>query len=283
MTHTPPKDNIHAPPSLTDTSGTSALPPFERQESARLPLITESVGPIAPSLPTYHPGSDKASTSRRRKSPASLFHPSSTDHSGSDGASTPKKETPHRISPPSLNITQGSTDILRKTDLHRLPLHFSPDGSFRGRRSQPAPPRPPDPNGSFREQRRVREKQSRPTPPRPLLRCQDMRLRQQESPVKQRRGQRTNYVAPVEPGSAVPAPALAPQADAPQGVRGRFQPGPWRQRSPLPLPAGAPLTETTIPTLLTRLQRIIPDLQQHLGQGIGQLPQHSDNTILPQP
>ena len=83
--------------------------------------------------------------------------------------------------------------------------------------------------------------------------------------MNQKKGHRKNYVAPVELGSAVPAPTLAPQADASQVVRtGIFQIRPQRQRIPFPLLATAPLTEPTIPTILTRLQQIIPERQKHL-------------------
>ena len=74
-----------------------------------------------------------------------------------------------------------------------------------------------------------------------------------------------NSVVPVELGSAVPAPAQAPQADASPGVSlERVQSGPWRRRIPLPILATAHLTEPNTPTLLTRIRRIIPEPRQHL-------------------
>ena len=50
----------------------------------------------------------------------------------------------------------------------------------------------------------------------------------------QRRGHRTNYVAPVEPGSAVTASSLVPKAEKSQGVKGKFQQGTRRRRSGRP-------------------------------------------------
>ena len=102
--------------------------------------------------------------------------------------------------------------------------------------------------------------------------------------MSQKKSHKNNNVVPVELGSAVLVPAPETQADASPGVRPeQVQPGPRRQRSPLTLLSTVHSTKPTALTLLTCLQRIIPDPRQHLQQGPGNLPRHSNHTHLPRP